>query len=216
MVRYARRTKSQIEKQALALCETILADLERAKRPKMQATKCALDNTKYNASKGFLVPAGKKVTTELNVSSVKKMSRAIFMLEMLLDNVKSGGVNQKRELYYMCKGLFKQNSRFRPLDFDDQSESDATIDFICDYLECYREELNCFANDRGGQTYCRDLIVKETLPDGAIAKDFEEFQDTFKINYMTLYGDSSDKLKAAIAPFQIKTSYVPLIAGYSR
>ena len=58
--------------------------------------------------------------------------------------------------------------------------------------------------------------IKNISPDGAIAKDFEEFQDTFKINYMTLYGDSSDKLKAALAPFQIKTSYVPLIAGYSR
>ena len=58
--------------------------------------------------------------------------------------------------------------------------------------------------------------IKNISPDGAIAKDFEEFQDTFKINYITLYGDSSDKLKAAIAPFQIKTSYVPLIAGYSR
>ena len=169
MVKYARKTKSQIEKQALSLCETLLSDLEKARRPKMAATKCSLDNTKYNASKGYLVPAGKKVTTELNVTSVKKMSRAIFMLEMLLDNIASGGVNTKRELYYMCKGIFKREPMFKPLDFDDQPESDAIIDFLCEYLECYREELNCFANDRGGQTYCKHLIVKETLPDGTVA-----------------------------------------------
>lgn len=169
MVKYARKTKSQIEKQALDLCETLLKDLERARRPKIQATKCSLDNTQYSPSKGYLTPLGKKVTTELNVSSVKKMSRAIFMLELLLGNIATGGVNTKRELYYMCKGIFKQNPTFKPLDFDDQPESDSIIDFLCEYLECYREELNCFANDRGGQTYCRHLVVKETLPDGTVA-----------------------------------------------
>jgi DNA topoisomerase-6 subunit A len=94
------------------------------------------------------------------------MSRAIFMLEMLLRNVKSGGVNTKRELYYMCKGLLKQNPRLKALDFDDQSESDSSIDFVCEILECYREELNCFANDRGGQTYSKQLIVTEIMPSG--------------------------------------------------
>jgi DNA topoisomerase-6 subunit A len=29
--------------------------------------------------------------------------------------------------------------------------------------------MNCFANDRGGQTYSKNLVVTETLPDGEIA-----------------------------------------------
>lgn len=169
MVRYARKTKSEIEQQAFELCENLLTSLEKARRPKIAATKCALDNSLYSPKKGYLTPGSKKVTTELNVSSVKKMSRAIFILEMLLNNIASGAVNNKRELYYMCKGLFKKNPEFKPLDFEEQSESDAIIDFLCEYLECYREELNCFANDRGGQTYSRHLIVKETMPDGTVA-----------------------------------------------
>jgi DNA topoisomerase-6 subunit A len=36
-------------------------------------------------------------------------------------------------------------------------------------LECYREELNCYANDRGGQTYSQFLVVTEKLPDGDTA-----------------------------------------------
>ena len=36
-------------------------------------------------------------------------------------------------------------------------------------LRVYREELNCFANDRGGQTYSQQLVVTETLSDGAKA-----------------------------------------------
>jgi DNA topoisomerase-6 subunit A len=36
-------------------------------------------------------------------------------------------------------------------------------------LEVYREELNCFANDRGGQTYSQNLVVTETLTDGTTA-----------------------------------------------
>jgi len=158
-----------IPKLSKELCNRLLSDLERAKRPVLLATKCALDNALYNHKVGYLTPAGKKVKTELNVNSVQKMSRAIFMLEILLRNLETGAVNTKRELYYMSKGEVKHNSALKPLDFTEQDESDSTIDFLCEILECYREEVNCYANDRGGQTYSKQLIVTETMPDGSQA-----------------------------------------------
>ena len=148
------------------LCNRLLSDLEKAKRPVLYATKCSLDNALYNHKVGYLTPGTKKVATELNVSSVKKMSRAIFMLEIILRNLENGAVNTKRELYYISKGYIKHDPKLSPLDFGDQDESDSIIDFICEMLECYREELNCYANDRGGQTYSQQLVVTETLPDG--------------------------------------------------
>jgi DNA topoisomerase-6 subunit A len=151
------------------MCEMMLGDLEKAKRPVLQATKCALDNARYDSKVGYLTPGGKKVSTELNVSSVKKMSRAIFMLENLLRNVEIGNVNTKRELYYVAKGLVKHDPKLRPLDFTDQDESDSVIDFICEMMEAYREELNCVADDRGGQTYSKQLVVTETELDGNVA-----------------------------------------------
>lgn len=160
-----RELKIDINKEAKVLCDTMLGDLEKAKRPVLEAVKCSLDNSFYNPKVGFLTPGDKTVRTELNVSSVQKMARTVFMLEILLGNLKSGAVNTKRELYYISKGLMKTNPEYKPLDFDDQPESDAVIDFICDMLEIYREELNCFANDRGGQTYSKNLVVTETLPD---------------------------------------------------
>lgn len=158
-----------IAKVSKELCNLLLKDLEQAKRPVLMATKCALDNALYNAKIGFLTPGDKKVKTELNASSVKKMSRAVFMLEILLRNIDSGAVNTKRELYYISKGETKHSPQLKPLDFGDQIESDAAVDFICELLECYREELNCYANDRGGQTYSQQLVVEETLPDGETA-----------------------------------------------
>jgi DNA topoisomerase-6 subunit A len=115
---------------------------------------------------GFLTPGDKSVRTELNVSSVQKLARVVFMLEILLRNLDIGAVNTKRELYYIAKGLIKGTGQLKPLDFEDQDESDSIIDFIGDMLRVYREELNCYANDRGGQTYSQQLIVTETLPDG--------------------------------------------------
>jgi DNA topoisomerase-6 subunit A len=168
-ISYQKREKGEVPKISMDLCERLLSDLEKAKRPVLKATKCSLDNSIYTPSLGYLVPGNKKVSTELNVSSVKKMSRAIFMLEMLLRNIGSGNVNTKRELYYISKGLLKHNGRLKPLDFEDQQESDATIDFIGELLECYREELNCYANDRGGETYSQQLVVRETLADGTVA-----------------------------------------------
>lgn len=151
------------------LCDRILTDLESARRPALLATKCALDNALYDAKVGYLMPGDKKVSSELNVSSVKKISRAIFFLEVLMRNVRIRNVNTKREIYYVAKGLIKSNPALKPLDIDDQAESDATIDFICEMLEAYREELNCVADDRGGQTYSQNLVVTESMLDGTEA-----------------------------------------------
>lgn len=164
-----RELTKDIEKEAKTLCNDMLSDLEKAKRPVLEAVKCTLDNSFYNSKVGFLTAGDKVVKTELNVSSVQKMARTIFMLEIMLGNLKSGAVNTKRELYYISKGLVRSNAANKPLDFDDQPESDAIIDFICDMLEVYREEMNCFANDRGGQTYSKNLVVTETLSDGSTA-----------------------------------------------
>jgi DNA topoisomerase-6 subunit A len=162
----ARLVNNDIPKVSKEICQKLLTDLENAKRPVLYATKCSLDNSRYNPKVGYLTAGPKKVATELNVSSVKKLSRAIFMLEILLRNIDTGAVNTKRELYYISKGEIKHNSLLKPLDFEDQNESDDIIDFIGELLEAYREELNCYANDRGGQTYSQQLIVTETLPDG--------------------------------------------------
>jgi len=163
------KSQSEIPIISKQLCLRLLNDLEKAKRPVLYATKTALDNAVYNHKVGYLTPGGKKVATELNVSSVKKMSRAVFMLEILLRNIDTGAVNTKRELYYISKGEIKGTPMLKPLDFGDQPESDDTIDFICELLECYREEMNCYANDRGGQTYSQQLVVTETMPDGTTA-----------------------------------------------
>ncbi len=151
------------------ICNRLLKDLEDARRPVLEAIKCSLDNSKYNPKVGYLTPGSKTVRTELNVASVQKMSRAIFILEILLRNVETGAVNTKRELYYIAKGEVKHDPHLKPLDFQDQSESDAVIDFLCEMLECYREDFNCYANDRGGQTYSNHLVVTEKLPDGGKA-----------------------------------------------
>ncbi len=164
------RTAIQVDKISKQMCERLLSDLEHARRPVIKATKTTLDNTKYDHKVGYLTSLGKMVATELNVSSVKKMSRAIFMLEIMLRNIEIGAVRTKRELYYISKGETKGNSDLKPLNFEDQDESDSTIDFICEMLECYREDVNCFANDRGGQTYSQQLVVTETLPDGTKAE----------------------------------------------
>jgi DNA topoisomerase VI subunit A len=164
-----RDLKIDIPKEARALADQMLSDLEKSKRPVLEAVKTSLDNSFYNPKVGYLTPGDKMVRTELNVSSVQKLARVVFIMEILLNNLAIDAVNTKRELYYICKGLIKGKSQLKPLDFEDQDESDAIIDFIGDMLQVYREELNCFANERGGQTYSQQLVVTETLLDGTKA-----------------------------------------------
>ncbi|MCB0350398.1 MAG: DNA topoisomerase VI [Bdellovibrionales bacterium] len=165
-----RKSDKDIPKMAVKICDEMLKDLENAKRPVLQAVKCSLDNSLYNPKVGYFTPGDKIVSTELNVSSVQKMARTVFFLDIMLGNIKSGAVNTKRELYYMAKGFVKSDNYLKPLDFDDQNESDAVIQFICDMMQVYREEMNCYAGDRGGQTFSKQLIVTESLEDGTKAK----------------------------------------------
>lgn len=165
-----RKSEKDLPKIAKTICERMLKDLEAAKRPILEAVKCSLDNSIYDAKVGYFTPGKKTVSTELNVSSVQKMARTVFLLDVLLNNIKTGAVNTKREIYYIAKGYVKSEGDLKALDFDDQEESDAVIQFICDMLQVYREEMNCFANDRGGQTYSKQLIVTESLPDGTKAE----------------------------------------------
>jgi len=81
-----RKDTKDIPKLARQICDQMLKELEGARRPKLEAVKCALDNAIYNNSKGFLTPGGKMVTTELNVSSVQKLARTVFLLEIMLNN----------------------------------------------------------------------------------------------------------------------------------
>lgn len=166
---FRNRPTKNIPKQSKDLCQEMLKKLQQKKPPVLQAVKCSLDNSEYDPKRGYLIPKGKKVSSELNVSSVQKISRSLFLLDIMLGNLKSGAVNTKRELYYIAKGLIKSDTFYKPLDFEDQSDSDSVIDFICDMFEVYREEMNCFANDRGGQTYSKNLVVTELLDDGTKA-----------------------------------------------
>ena len=163
------RPLKNIPKQSQDLCKGMLKKLQKKKPPILQSVKCSLDNSHYDPKRGYLVPKGKKVSSELNVSSVQKISRGLFLLDIVLGNLRSGAVNTKREIYYIAKGLIKSDSFYKPLDFEDQGDSDAIIDFICDMFEVYREEMNCFANDRGGQTYSKNLVVTEYMDDGTKA-----------------------------------------------
>jgi len=164
------KTGTELIKNAKRLCNQMLTDLEASNRPVLEAVRCSLDNTIYDPKVGFLTPGGKMVRSELNVSSVQKLARTVFLLEILLRNVETGAVNTKRELYYIAKGLVKSSGgNLKPIDFDDQSESDSIIDFITDMLSAYREELNCHANARGGQTYSKLLEVTEVEEDGTVS-----------------------------------------------
>ena len=167
--KYNKQAAKDIPKRSKELCLDMMKSLQKKQPPVLQAVKCSLDNSDYDIKKGYLVPKGKKVSSELNVSSVQKISRSLFLMDILLGNLDSGSVNTKRELYYIAKGLIKSDSFYKPLDFEDQSDSDSIIDFICDMFEVYREQMNCFANDRGGQTYSKNLVVTEYLDDGTKA-----------------------------------------------
>lgn len=148
------------------VCFDIMNDLEKAKKPVIYSTKESADNAIYDPKLGHFVPGDKKKSIELNASSIKKMSRMLFVGRILSNNLKQGAVNTLREVYYVSKGLIKSNPQYKPLDFEDQSECDAVITELCAMVEAYREDFNVVANEKSGLTYSKSLIITETLADG--------------------------------------------------
>ena len=58
-----KQTEKQIVHKPIALCNKMLSDLEKGKRPYLKAVKCSLDNDIYSSKVGYLTPGEKKVTT---------------------------------------------------------------------------------------------------------------------------------------------------------
>lgn len=147
----------------------IMDDLEAAKKPSITSTKESADNAIYDPKLGYFVAGDKKVSIELNASSIQKMSRMLFVAKILINNLKRGSVNTLREVYYISKGMIKNTPQYKPLDFNDQSECDSVISELCAMVESYREDFNVVANEKSGLTYSKALIVTETLADGSKA-----------------------------------------------
>lgn len=154
---------------AKALCLKMIIDLKNGKKPKLEAVKCSLDNAIYDTKLHYLRPGDKVITTELSVNSIKKLTRTIVVLDILLENSLSGYVMSRRELYYLIKSYSKNDKSLKVIDVTDQKETDEIIDFICEMLEILKEQLNVFSSDRGAQTYSKNLIVTEELPNGGFA-----------------------------------------------
>ena len=84
-----RDLKLDIPKEAKNLAERMLKDLENSKRPFLEAVKTSLDNSEYSSKVGYLTPGDKVVRTELNVSSVQKLARVLFIWKFSLKIFKS-------------------------------------------------------------------------------------------------------------------------------
>jgi DNA topoisomerase-6 subunit A len=163
------QTNKEIIKSIQAVCVQIIDDLEKAKKPAIYSIKESSDNAIYDSKLGYLIPGDKKNKVELGVSSIKKMTRMLVVAEMLIENVKSGMVNSKREIYYRIKSLTKSDDNLKALTFESQEECDEVIDELCGLINKMREDFNVFANERSGLTYSNNLIVEETLSDGKVA-----------------------------------------------
>lgn len=156
----------ELFKKAKDICLQMIEDLKAGRKPKLEAVKCALDNAIYDEKLHILRAGSKLVTTELNVNSIKKLTRTIVVLDVLLENSMSNLVMSRRELYYLIKSYSKNDSTLKAIEVTDQKETDEIIDFICEILEILKEQLNVFSSDRGAQTYSKNLIVTEELPNG--------------------------------------------------
>ena len=148
------------------VCLHIMKDLEKGQKPLILSTKESADNAVYDQKVGFFVPGDKKLTIELNVSSIKKMTRMLYMAKILIRQLEKGEVATLRECYYIAKGNIKGTPSLKPMDFTDQAECDAVIAELCAMVEAYREDFNVVANEKSGLTWSNALIITETLPDG--------------------------------------------------
>jgi DNA topoisomerase VI subunit A len=66
-----RELKIDIPKEAKNMAESMLSDLEKSKRPILEAVKTSLDNSFYNPKVGYLTPGDKVVRTELTCLQFK-------------------------------------------------------------------------------------------------------------------------------------------------
>jgi DNA topoisomerase VI subunit A len=129
------------------LADDVVHSAGRNRSPHLDIPSRSLSNVRYNKSKRFLEMGSGKNRRELfNLSQAKSYMQSVLVASGSKRLIEEGKTTSLRGLYYMLKHTIEGT---KEQTFEDQAESDKTIEDTEVTLNVLREELHLYADNAG-------------------------------------------------------------------
>ena len=138
------------------LADGVITTAKGGRTPHLQIPSRSLSNVRYNRTKRFIEMGGNKNRRELfNLSQAKSYMQTMLVASGSKRLIAAGKTTSLRGMYYLLKHTIQGT---REETFDDQSESDKSIEDVEVTLNALREELHLYAKNAGAMV--GPMVVK--------------------------------------------------------
>lgn len=129
------------------LADGVITTAKGGRTPHLKIPSRSLSNVRYNRTKRFIEMGGNKNRRELfNLSQAKSYMQTMLVASGSKRLIAEGKTTSLRGMYYLLKHTIQGT---REETFDDQSESDKSIEDVEVTLNALREELHLYAKNAG-------------------------------------------------------------------
>jgi len=146
-----------------SIAAQVRADIEVGKLPDLKFPVRALDNVTYDKRKGYFELGAAEKERALTVTTARSFAQTLRLMATSRTMVEHDDFATKREVYYISKN-------WGDCRFDDQAESDATMDDIEAMASMHglsREQLRFYPESHGGSVAGRLTVVDRNPLSGA-------------------------------------------------
>ena len=146
-----------------SIAAQVRADIEVGKLPDLKFPVRALDNVTYDKRKGYFELGAAEKERTLTVTTARSFAQTLRLMATSRTMVEHDDFATKREVYYISKN-------WGDCRFDDQAESDATMDDIEAMASMHglsREQLRFYPESHGGSVAGRLTVVDRNPLSGA-------------------------------------------------
>jgi DNA topoisomerase-6 subunit A len=146
-----------------SIAARVRADIEAGKLPDIRLPVRTLDNVTYDQAKGYFELGDAEKDRTLTVTTAKSFAQTLRLMATSRAMVEHNDFATKREVYYISKNWGECR-------FDDQAESDATMDDIEAMASMHglsREQLRFYPESHGGSVAGRLTVIDRNPATGA-------------------------------------------------
>ncbi len=129
------------------------------KSPELEMPLRSLQNVKYDPKEGYFELMGKTKQRALTAATVKTFAQTLLMMNESKKVVETNDIMTKREAYYVSKN-------WGDAKFNEQPESDATMDDIEGMMMTQREQLGFVPEEDGGAVAGNLIIIEKDTETG--------------------------------------------------
>jgi DNA topoisomerase-6 subunit A len=152
-------THHELDRETIALIDATAADIrasiDNGRLPKIKLPARSLNNVDYDKTKGYFELGSSCKVRSLNVNTARSFAQTLRLMATSRSMVENDDFATKREAYYISKN-------WGHCRFDNQSESDATMDDIEALASMHglsREQLRFYPESHGGSVAGRLIVV---------------------------------------------------------